>query len=169
MGMWFQELGRFEDPGPEQVAMFLEELDRLLHTLVSDDDLIASLWRGDSGLRDSARTSFKEDIRPALKDMRNRLVHDSGTIEAAGDELTTGLKDHGLVGVSARFKYQALAKIARGWRKYRGHLTVGTGFRRVMEGVDAILDSVVSVVGAGGAVKEFKDIIMALAPSSAGD
>ena len=169
MSQWFKELARIEDPGLEHLGQFLEELELLLKTILDDDELLQRLCRNDSDLCDSARNSFEKDVQRGFREMRNKLMQSPVALEASDNGFVDRLRDHGLIGVSARFKFSAVARISRSWRRHKGHLTIGTGFRRVMESVDTILDSIVSVLGVGGATKEFKDILMALAPNSAGD
>lgn len=163
MVMWFAKFVEVEDPGLKELVFFLDEIEILLSAVLREDALLDKLWHKDSNLRIAAQESFEADVKPGLERMREQLMQLSLRDAPDQPRVVARLKDHGLIGVSARFKFLALVRISRGWRKYRGQMTVRTGFRRVFEGIDAILDSLVSALGVGGAVKEFKDMIMALA------
>jgi hypothetical protein len=63
----------------------------------------------------------------------------------------------------------ALAKLMVSWRRLRGGFTAGAGLRRTLEGIDVVLDSAISVVGAGGVVVEFKDMLKALSVGKSGE
>lgn len=162
MAAWFSELASVEDPQREQLVQFLTEVEALLSLLLHDEALLRTLWRGDSRLRGMAHDSFKPDIGPQFTILRQLLGERADQEAGQYGAIGRGLGDHGLIGPSARFKYNVLAKLARSWRTRNGHLTGGSGMRRVLEGVDAVLDSALSVAGAGGAIKEFKDVIAAL-------
>jgi hypothetical protein len=163
VGGWFSELARVENPGPAELRRFLDELRVLLAAILDDDALMDRLCRGDKELRDLARQAFSTDVQPGFDEMKDRLAAHVSEAEAPVDRsIQHGLEEHGLVGVSARFKYNALAKLVRSWRRFRGGFTAGAGLRRMLEGVDVVLDSAVSVLGAGGAIQEFKDTLKAL-------
>lgn len=71
---------------------------------------------------------------------------------------------HGLVGHSARFKFNVIASVSSAWNRMRGQFTVRAGFKRVVEAIDGPLGSLVDAAGVGGAIKEFKDAVLALTP-----
>lgn len=126
-----------------------------------------TLWKNDAHLRNLAKSSFDVDISQSLKCMKEKIEnYNENNYQCFNtNTLNQRLEEHGLVGVSARFKYMALFRLVSSWRCCGdGNLTVGSGFKRVTECVDSILDSIISVVGVGGCVKEFKDVITALRP-----
>jgi hypothetical protein len=169
----FQELGRIEDPSVDALILFVDDLGSLFDTLLHDESFMHRLTRHDAKLAALAHKSYAADVRPALQEMRlilvktqDRLVHFQNTSDTPGyDRLVT----HGLFGVSAQFKYSVLAKVMRSWRRHKGQLTVGAGFARVTSAIDAILDSLIEALGAGGVVKEFKDALAALVPTRSGE
>jgi molecular chaperone GrpE (heat shock protein) len=142
------------DPDRKELALFLKETVNLLGFLVNAEDFRDRLWRGDENLRQLGAQSFEKDVIPAAKNLESALHNIS----------PDDLKYHGLTGTAARFKYKVIAKLARAWRRHKGEFTVGKTLRSLLEAVDAVLDSMVSAAnGNGGLIKEFKDVIMALA------
>jgi hypothetical protein len=157
MSDFFAQMPGIKDPQSKDLILFLDELDRLLRLLVESEDFLDSLWKGDEWLRGLASETLHYDILSASKELK-RTIQDN---RIKDEELNR----HGLVGSAVRFKYAVLGKVSYSWRRWRGKLTVSSGFRSVLEAVDAILDSLISAAGGtGGAIKEFKDAIMALAP-----
>jgi len=156
MRHFFVDLARSRQPGLDDLELFVSETEALLRFLVEGKDFGQPLWRGDDYLRQLAADSLSADIIPAAQELKN----------AIRSIPETELKRHGLTGTAARFKYNAIAKLSRNWRRYRGKYTVGGTFRSLMQGVEAVLDSLISAAGGtGGLLKEFKEVIMALAPT----
>lgn len=171
----FEGLFGVEDPGVSELVHFVDAVHSFLSRLLEDDVLMNRLTGGDDELVALARSSFAVDVVPGLHRLKAALEglealslegQDARPVET--DSLLEGLNDHGLLGVSAAFKYAVLAKASRGWRRYRGQLTPGPRFVMVLDAVDVIPDSLIGVFGAGGAVKEFKDALRTLTPMRVG-
>ncbi len=170
MREWFSDLADIENPGAAELACFLEEFQALLQAILRDDELMTRLCRRDTEFRDLARRSFSDDVLRGFSEMQDRLSpHVSRAPAPLDNSIQRGLEEHGLVGVSARFKYRALAKLAKLWCGPRGVFTAGARFRRVLEAADVVLVSTISVVGVGGVVQEFKDTLKALSLGKSGD
>jgi hypothetical protein len=83
------------------------------------------------------------------------------------------LDQHGLRNRPLKFKLRVLNSIANRWRKIQEQFKAGTlkrmlaareWFKKVVEAIDAVLDSLIEAAGgAGGLIKEFKDALRALA------
>ena len=152
MDEWFAKLARSKNPSRQDLVAFVDEVLRLLKHVV-ENDAAAVLWRQNPELRRMAIKAFPDVAKGAAKLRR-----------AIQDVPEPILVEHGLVGAAARFKYNVMATVSRGWGKLRRHFTIGGGFRRVIEAIDAHLDSLIEATGAGGIIKEFKDALLALAP-----
>ncbi|MCW5977320.1 MAG: hypothetical protein KIT09_04550 [Bryobacteraceae bacterium] len=154
MDDWFSDLAEVPDPGREHLARFVREVMRLLaHVL--ETDAASVLWELNPELREMARGAFESDVQRGAEEL----------LSAIPEVPERALVQHGLTGRAARFKYNVMAAVSRGWGAVRDHFTIGGGFKRVVEAIDAHLDSLIAVTGGvGGVVKEFKDALMALAP-----
>jgi len=150
---WFAELAGVAHPGRKHLHDFLAEVMRLLeHALRSEESNL--LWSEYPGLRDLALVAYETDI-----------LGSASELDAAIDEIPEGeLIRHGLVGNSARFKFNVIAAVSKAWNNLAGRFSIRAGFRRVIEAVDVPLGSLVDAAGTGGAIKEFKDALLALAP-----
>ena len=133
--------------------MFVDEVMRfLLFTIQSET--ANRLWRDSPDLRQMAMQTYEGE-----------LIHAAKVLRAAIAEIPEQkLREHGLIGIAALFKYSVMVTVSRGWGKMRKHFTVRGGFRKVVEAVDAHLDSLIEAAGVGGVIKEFKDALLALAP-----
>jgi hypothetical protein len=154
MDEWFLELAENRDPGREHLTRFLDEVMRLLgHILQSESASV--LWELNHELRDMAIEAFETDVLRGAEELRM----------AIREAPERALVQHGLVGRAARFKYNVMAAVSRGWGRVRAHFTIRGGFKRVIEAIDAHLESLIAATGgAGGVIKEFKDALVALAP-----
>ena len=154
MDEWFLDVAREEQPGRDHLTKFLDEVIRLLaHVLQSEH--ANALWELNPELRRMAIEAFETDVLRGAEELRI----------AIREVPERALIQHGLVGRAARFKYNVMAAVSRGWGRVRAHFTISGGFKRVVEAIDAHLDSLIAATGgAGGVVKEFKDALMALAP-----
>lgn len=156
MAEWFRDLGAKDDPGRDDLLLFVDEVIRFLDFVVLDEST-ARLWSRDPELQELAGLVLQQEVRPA-----------AARLKAALREIDLdALKAHGLVGLAAKFKYSVMARVAHRWRGIGKQFSVGRGFRRIVEAIDAHLDSVISAAaGAGGLIKEFKDAVLALAPEA---
>jgi len=142
-------------PGREDLKTFLSETSRLLFDVVFSDVMMKDLFGKKEYIVDLARRSFEEDVVPAIREMVN-------SVDEVGEEI---LRLHGLLGLPAKFKLEALKFNAKRWRRYRGQLTVRKSFVALFQAVDVVLDSIIDALGTGlgGLVKEFKDMLMSCA------
>jgi hypothetical protein len=154
MDEWFVQLAEVESPSPDHLVKFVDEVMRLLaHILRSEGAGV--LWQDNPDLRELAIVAFREDVVSRAEQLR-AAIHD------IPQEV---LVQHGLIGSAARFKYNVMATVSRGWGTVRRHFTIRGGFRRIVDAVDAHLDSLIAATGGvGGVIKEFKDALLALAP-----
>lgn len=88
--------------------------------------------------------------------------------------LEAKLFTHGLTGRPLKFKLWVLDSIGnqwehlrepRDWRgRFRRQLSIREWFKKIIEAIDAVLDSLIDAAGgAGGLIKEFKDALSSLA------
>ena len=155
MSDYFQNVVSEDAPGKESLKAFLSETMRLLCDVVYSDDVMRKLFGRDQYIASLARKTFKKDVKPAIREMVN-------SVDEVGEEI---LRLHGLLGLPAKFKLEALKFNAKRWRRYRGQLTVRKSFVALFQAVDVVLDSIIDALGTGlgGLVKEFKDMLMSCA------
>jgi hypothetical protein len=152
--MWFDEVAASENPGKPELAQFLWNL-RTFFAFVLEDGRFGFLWERSPGLRDLAQETFRFDVAEGAGIDLDRAIPEIPTQR---------LRAHGLVGRPLKFKFRVLASIAGQWENLRDGLSVRAWFRKVVEAIDAILDSLIDAAGgAGGLIKEFKHALMALA------
>ncbi len=132
---------------------FFQRSHDLLHdALLSDRP--RSLWSEAPQLLELARSAFERDVLRAAEEL-HVAIHEIPEVKLIG---------HGLVGFSARFKFNVIAFLSGLWDRAGGAFTVRAGFKRVVEAIDGPLGSLVEAAGVGGAIKEFKEALLALAP-----
>jgi len=73
------------------------------------------------------------------------------------------IEDHGLAGDPLLFKFKVLYAVEQRRLHIRGYASKIKWFKKMVDAIDAVLDSIVSVTGTGGTIKEFKDALRALA------
>src|SRR5688572_1497202 len=153
MDEWFARIAESRNPGREHLELFLDEVMRFLEDILASND--PSLWELNPELREMARAAFETDVRTGASELR----------QAIPNIPESKLVHHGLIGPAARFKYNVMATVSRLWSRMKGQFTVRAGFKRVIEAIDAHLESLIAASGGiGGVVKEFKDALLALAP-----
>lgn len=164
----FQNIASVEQPGRDELKLFVKGVIEFLAKSVEDEDF-DFLWQGDTRLKRLATATFVGDVvdysMPAL-------------IQAIPDISQSNIQSHGLEGRPLRFKLVALNSIVSQFsgRRYQtggGGVTsapipsVGwtrAWFQRAAAAIDAILDSLIQAAGGtGGLIKEFKDMLAALA------
>lgn len=155
MSDYFQNVVSEGDSGKESLKAFLSETMRLLCNVVYSDDVMRKLFGKDQYIAYLAKETFEQDVKPAVEKMMS-------AVDRMKEEV---LQLHGLLGLAASFKLEALKLNARRWRRYSGQLTVGKTFIALFQAVDVILDSLIDAIGTGlgGLVKEFKDMLMSCA------
>ena len=153
--MWFGEIAASENPGREELQLFVRNVRNFFGFVLENMDEFSFLWEGAPELHDLAWETFRFDIA-----------------EGAGLELDYAIRDisperlrrHGLEGRPLRFKFKVLDAIGNQWERVKGQLSIREWFKKVIEAIDAVLDSLIDAAGgAGGLIKEFKDSLSALA------
>ena len=167
--MSFSELAQVENPGPRELRSFVDEVCNFLKYIISDSGELNFLWGDNTRLRELAMESLDADI--IGKSAKSLL-------DAIKETSEQRLDDHGLMGRPLFFKFQVIAiiesgreaalagepmpdiPVPRNWRKW---FTVRGWFKKMVDAIDAVLDSLIAATGSGGAIKEFKDALRALA------
>lgn len=153
--MWFNNIADSEHPGREELALFVQDIRHFLLHVLEDKRNFDFLWNKNPHLLDLAMETMRYDI-----------------VEGAGLELDRAIYDisnrqiqlHGLEGRPLRFKFQVLNSIANQWDSIRESLSIREWFKKLIDAIDAILDSLIDAAGgAGGIIKEFKDALSSLA------
>lgn len=153
--MWFGEIASSANPGREELQLFVRNVRSFLGFVLENQNDFSYLWEESPGLLDLAWETFRFDIA-----------------DGAGLELDYAIRDirpeklrqHGLEGRPLRFKFKVLDSIGNQWEKVKGQFSVREWFKKIVEAIDAILDSLIDAAGgAGGLIKEFKDALKALA------
>lgn len=164
--MWFHEVARSEVPGREELSLFVRNVRTFLDfVLVEGEQDFDFLWAGSPDLKGLALATFRYDIAEGA----------GLELDHAIDEISeTRLITHGLIGRPLQFKFRVLDSIAnqwpdmqqvRDWRgRFRRQLSIREWFKKIIDAIDAILDSLIDAAGgAGGLIKEFKDALASLA------
>jgi hypothetical protein len=155
-GIWFSDIALNENPGFTELDLFvdrtIEFLDFVLDPAKNGFDDFGFLWEGEPELHTLAWETFRYDITESAVSLKKA--------EKSPDQLAV----HGLTGRPMHFKLRALNSIAKQFDSVREQFSVRDWFKKVIEAIDAILDSLIEAAGgAGGMIKEFKDILSALA------
>lgn len=151
--MVFGELGVLEEPGRVQLSRFVELVVQFLQTVLDDPQNFGFLWRYDDQLADQARSVFSDYVRPSAESLRAQIPIIS----------ETQLETHGLDGRPLAFKFRVLAAVSNSWDRFRGKFSVEKWLKKIIDAIDAILDSLISAAGGvGSLLKEFKDALRAL-------
>ncbi len=151
--MWFSELSIVQNPGRDELQGFVEATRNFIDFVLEAPEL-SFLWEDDQTLADLAHETFNTDVRQSADALRE-------TIPTIPQDL---LRIHGLIGRPMRFKFRVMDAIGRQWDRVRGQFTVREWFRRIIEAIDAALDSLIAAAGGvGSLLKEFKDALLALA------
>jgi len=153
--MWFDEIAASENPGWEELEMFVGNVRSFLGFVLENTNEFGFLWEESPELHGLAWETFRSDIAGG-----------------AGLELDEVIRDiprekrrrHGLKGRPLRFKFKVLNSIGKQWEKAKKNFSVREWFKKMADAIDAILDSLIDAAGgAGGIIKEFKDALNALA------
>ncbi len=150
--MWFTDVAAHPNPGTLQLGAFLENVRTFLAFSLEANEL-EFLWRDNRNLRAMAFQTFTQDVVPGIR-----------RLQAAIPEIPDGaLKEHGLLGLPLKFKLSVADTVGRRWDAVKRNLNVREWFARIIDAIDAILDSLIDAAGgAGGLIKEFKDALRAL-------
>lgn len=154
--MWFDHLGQAPETGRNELHAFMAAVRNFLHDVLRDRENFGFLWNLDPELERLAQETFETDIQQGFGEM------EKGIYEAQDRRL----HGHGLLGRPLRFKLRVVAALGRRWERVRGQFSARAWFKRMVDAIDALLDSLIEAVGAGGVIKEFKDALAALVPES---
>lgn len=152
--MWFTEIAQSENPGRDELMGFLYGTRRFLRFVLENTPSFGFLWEDAPELQGLAWETFSQDVAEGAGLELDRAI--PGISQAT-------LRTHGLQGRPLKFKLAVLDSIANQWERLRGQLSVREWFRKIIEAIDAILDSLIDAAGgAGSIIKEFKDALAAL-------
>lgn len=153
--MWFTELAAVESPSRAELHRFVDAVIDFLGFVLERPEDFSFLWEGNPELLPLARDTYSRDVSETGASELHRAI------PAIREGL---LISHGLLGRPMRFKLRVLASISDAWERVRGQFIIRDWFKRVVDAIDAILDSLINAAGgAGGIIKEFKDALSALA------
>jgi hypothetical protein len=156
-GQWFDELAAIENPQPDSLVVFVDQIQVFLRFVLENEGDFAFLWEDDPNLLRFARETFDRDVSEGAGMLKRSIP------EISRDQLAR----RGLISRPLRFKYRVMAAIARGWGRVRGQLTIRGWLKQVFDAIDAALDSLIAASGGvGGILKEFKDALSALAKTT---
>ncbi len=155
--MWFTEIANVENPGRAELHKFVDAALDFLAFVVDRPNEFAFLWEDEPALLELAQQTFRGDVRERAFELHRAIPALTETVLFA----------HGLLGRPMRFKLRVLNSIADQWERVRDQLTIRDWLKRVIEAIDAILESLVDAAGGlGGIIKEFKDALCALIKTS---
>ena len=153
--MWFTDLASVENPGREELRLFVQDVRHFLFFILEDTQNFGFLWQHDPSLHDLAVATMKQDIADGAG-----LELDKAISQIDDARLDT----HGLEGRPLKFRFQVLNSIANQWKSVRRDFSVREWFKQVVEAIDAILDPLIDAAnGAGRLIKEFKQSLVSLA------
>lgn len=153
--MWFGEIAASEDPGRKELQIFVRSVRNFLGFVLENTNDFSFLWEESPELHTLAWETFRYDIAGGA----------GLELDNAIDEIPQAkLRQHGLEGRPLHFKFKVLHSIGDQWEKVKGQFSIREWFKKLVEAIDAILDSLIDAAGgAGGLIKEFKDALSALA------
>jgi hypothetical protein len=152
--MWFTDIASREYPGRDELILFVDGTMEFLNFVLTED-AFDFLWKEDPELRDLATETFQRDLSEGSYYLK----------QAIGDIPDRSLMDHGLIGRPMHFKLRVIDSISRNWEnRFSGQFSVSEWLKKIIDAIDAALDSLVEAAGGvGGLIKEFKDALASLA------
>jgi len=151
--MWFSDIASKEYPGIDELRSFVDGTMEFLNFVLTEDDF-NFLWEDEPDLRELATETFRRDVSEGSYYLK----------QAIGEIPERSLMDHGLIGRPMHFKLRVLDSISRNWEKrFSGQFSVREWLKKIIDAIDAALDSLVDAAGVGGLIKEFKDALASLA------
>ena len=153
--MWFTDLASVDNPGREELRLFVQDVRHFLLFILEDTQNFGFLWQHDPSLHDLAVETMQQDIAQGAGLELEKAISQIGDAR---------LSTHGLEGRPLRFRFQVLNSIANQWKSVRRDFSVREWFKQVVDAIDAILDPLVDAAnGAGRLIKEFKQSLVSLA------
>ena len=152
--MWFSNLIETDNPGKKELEMFVNDIQHFLITVL-EDQKFTFIWKHHPDLHDLALETYRYDIA-------------EGAIQQLLSEIPkiteTKIQKHGLEGRPLKFKFHVINTVANQLNSAKRHFSVRSSFKKLIDAIDALLDSLIEAAGgAGGMIKEFKDSIGSLA------
>lgn len=153
--MWFDEITASENPGREELKIFVRNIRNFFGFVLENTEDFSFLWEESPELHDLAWETFRFDIAKGAGLELEQAISDISPAK---------LHQHGLEGRPLRFKFKVLNAISNQWGKMNDQFSIGEWFKKIIDAIDAILDSLIDAAGgAGGLIKEFKHALGALA------
>jgi hypothetical protein len=151
--MWFSDIAKAHNPGPNELVTFVDNVQKFL-SFVLEEKAFSFLWETDDRLRGLAIETFQTDVREAASVLKQSIP----VIPAIQSHI------HGLSGRALRFKLAVIDAVTNKWQSHRVNINPREWLKRAIDAIDALLDSLIAAAGgAGGLIKEFKDALRALA------
>lgn len=146
-------------PRWSELIDFLELVKEFLHESLHDERYVEFLWTGRPEIEEAARETFEKDIKPSIDELRLFVIEKSNK-----QFYRRKLERHGLTRNALKFKLMVVTYVATLKEAYSAKGYMREWFYRMCEAIDAVLDSLIdAAVGIGGAIKEFKDMLLVLA------
>jgi hypothetical protein len=153
--MWFDDIAEVDNPGREELRLFVRDVRHFLFYVLVDKRNFGFLWEQNPILFDLAMETMRFDIAEGAGLELDRAIDEISNYQ---------IRSHGLEGRPLRFKFQVLNTIANQWDSIGDALSVREWFKKIIDAIDAILDSLIDAAdGAGGIIKEFKETLSSLA------
>jgi len=153
--MWFTDVASADNPGREELRLFVQDVRHFLFFILEDTKNFGFLWQHDPSLYDHAKDTMRHDIAQGAGLELDKAIHRIDNIH---------LYSHGLEGRPLKFKFQVLNSIANQWKSVCRDFSVREWFQQVVNAIDVILDSLIDAAnGAGRLIKDFKDTLASLA------
>ena len=154
--MWFNNLKESDNPGRQELEMFVWDVKDFLNFVLEDRDRFGFLWESDPSLYKLAVQTYRSDV--AERGVPGELI------EAIPYIPPMIIRRHGLEGLPLMFKFRVINTIADKWGSFRDKLSMRAWFKKLIDAIDALLNSLIDAAGgAGGLIKEFKDALRSLA------
>lgn len=153
--MWFTDVAAVENPGKEELRLFIQDVRHFLLFVLEDTQNFDFLWQHDPSLHGLALDTLKYDV----------IQNSSMELEKAILQIDSAcLSSYGLEGRPLRFRILVLNSIANQWKSTRRDFSVRLWFRQLVAAIDTILDPLIDAAdGAGRLIKEYKDALAAMA------
>jgi len=153
--MWFTDVASADNPGREELRLFVQDVRHFLFFILEDRQNFGFLWQHDPSLHDLAMDTMKHDVAQGAGLELDKAI---GQIDNAR------LYSHGLEGRPLKFRFQVLNSIANQWKSVRRDFSVREWLKNLTDAIDVILESLIDAAnGAGRLIKDFKDALSSLA------
>jgi hypothetical protein len=153
--MWFTDIAAVENPGREELQLFIQDARHFLLFILEDTQNFGFLWQHDPSLHSLAMDTLKYDvIQGASMELEKAILQTDSAC----------LSSYGLEGRPLRFRFLVLNSIANQWKSTRRDFSVRMWLRQVVAAINTILDPLIDAAdGAGRLLKEYKDALAAMA------